>query len=214
MHGEYHPDGSYYRCGVCGNPYARMGFIDDGVSQFFKSAAFTEKGLEQLKTVLLEVHAQQKDTNPNIKGSLEARRRALDEKMSKIEDRLIFDSTDSIDKERLEQKYVFLKDELKQVETQLKGLDGASNSLKPAEIDKILWGMSRMGEIYEALDISKKKEFLKFFIKKVFVDCSENKIKNYELVDEFETLLSRDLVRISFNWLPRVDSNHQPADYM
>lgn len=211
MHGEYHEDGNYYRCGDCGNPYARMDYIDDEISTFFKGAAFTDKGLSKLKEVLLEVQSEQKDAKPSTKSSLEARRKAIDGKMSKIEDRLIFDSVGSIDKERVEQKYALLKEEMKQVENQLKEIDKPSSNLKSGEIEKIIWGMGRMGEIYQALNITQKKQFLKFFIKKVFVDCSENRIKDYELVEEFKTLLSGDLARISSNWLPRVDSNHEPA---
>jgi site-specific DNA recombinase len=212
MHGEYHEDGNYYRCSTCGRPYARMDYIDDAVSSFFKGSAFTEKGLAQLKEVLLEVKAEQgkKDTSQQRKV-LEARRTALDEKMSKLEDKLLFGNDKTLDVERIRQKYEPLKLEMKQLEAQLKGLRQPSDNIKTGEIDKVIWGLGRMGDVYGALDAPQRKQFLKYFIKKVFVDCSENKIKNYELVEEFEALLSRDLVRITSNWLPRVDSNRRPC---
>ena len=208
MHGEYHFKGNYYRCENCGKPLVRMDYIDNEIIKFFKGSAFTEKGLEKLKGVLLEVQSQQKVLNPNVIKSLEERRKVLDTKMSKLEDVLLFETGDSVDKERVKQKYESLKVDLQQIEKQLKELEKPSSNFKSNEIDKIIYGMGRMGEVYKALDKTQRKQFLKFFIKKVFVDCSEGKIRNYELVEEFETLLSRDLVRISSNWLPRVDSNH------
>ena len=211
MYGEYHQKGDYYSCRVCRKPYARMGYIDDAISGFFKGSAFTEKGLGRLKTALMEVKAEQESKGlPEQKRSLENRKKALDAKMSKLEDKLIFWDDSSVDKERLERKYAPLKVELKQIDGQLKELDRPSNNLKKSEIDKIIWGMGRLGEIYEALDKPQRKQFLKFFIKKVYIDCSENKIVDFELVPELEALLSQDSVRISSNWLPRVDSNHQP----
>lgn len=203
MHGEYHSDGNYYRCGSCGKPYARMDYIDEGILKFFKGSAFTEKGLERLKGVLQEVRTQQSISSPNLKESLEPRRKTLDERMSKLEDKLLFDDENSVDKERIKQKYASLKKELNQVEKQLKEVAAPSNKLNSTEIDKIIYGLGRLHEIYEVLNKTQRKQFLKFFIKKVFVDCSENKIKDFELVEEFETLISRDLVRISFYWLPR-----------
>ncbi|RJR27098.1 hypothetical protein C4561_02940 [candidate division WWE3 bacterium] len=38
--------------------------------------------------------------------------------------------------------------------------------------------------------------------KKVFNNCEKNKIADYELLGEFETLISKDFVRISYTWLP------------
>ena len=58
--------------------------------------------------------------------------------------------------------------------------------------------MGRMGMIYGALTKEQRKPFLRYFIRKVFIDIKAKKIVDYELVPEFETLLSRDMVRISF----------------
>ncbi|EKE00318.1 MAG: hypothetical protein ACD_22C00047G0004 [uncultured bacterium] len=208
MYGDYHKDGKYYKCLKCGKPYTRMDYIDGQISDFFKGSAFTEKGLARLKGVLLEVQKEQSIKSiPQQKAALEARKKALDKKMNKLEDKLLFGDSNGVAKERVQQKYEPLKEQMAQIDSQLAALDRPSNSLKTAEIDRIIWGMGRMGEVYEALDPSQRKQFLKFFIKKVYIDCSENKIKNYDLVEEFETLLSRDLVRISSNWLENRNSN-------
>lgn len=207
MHGEYHKSVNYYKCSPCGGPYAKMNYIDEAVSQFFDGASFTEAGLKRLHGVLMEVKADQGSINPNVKKSLEARQKALDQNMNKIEDKLLFNEKNLIDKERVEKKYKKFKEELKQVEKQLADLGKPSNNLTNSEVDRIIWGMGRMKEIYLALDKPDKKRFLKFFIKKIFIDPAENKIKDYELVKEFEMLISKDLVRITSNWLPRLDSN-------
>ena len=43
------------------------------------------------------------------------------------------------------------------------------------------------------------------FYRESILDCSENKIVNYELVPELEALKSRDLVRIKIIWLAKWD---------
>lgn len=108
-----------------------------------------------------------------------------------------------IDKERIRMKYKPLKVELSQVEEQLNKLNKPSNNLEDsAEIEKAIEGMKRIEDLYVNFKPLQKKQFLKFFIKKAFVDTEEEKVVQYELVPEFEDLISRDLVRISSNWLP------------
>ncbi len=210
MYGEYHLKGDYYRCRVCGSPYANMKYVDEYVERFFNSSVFTDNGLDRIRKVLVEVKAEQGKSVPKQKESLTKRKIVLDKKMRLIEDKL-FSLDGVVDKERLEQRYLPLKEEMKQVEQNLLGLGKSSNNLKDNEIDKIITGLQQLGEIYKVLDMARRKQFIRFFIKKAFVDSKESKVVNFELVPEFEMLLSRDLVRISSDWLPRVDSNHEPA---
>jgi site-specific DNA recombinase len=210
MYGEYHEKGKYYKCKKCGSPYAKMDYIDEQVAGFFEGSHFSETGLAEVKQTLIDIKNNEGSSIPQQKKSLEARRKALDIKMRKLEDKLLFQDEGSIDKERLEAMYEPMKKEMKQVEEQLKALDTPSSNLKDADVEKVIKGLGQMGDIYKALTKNQKKQFLKYFVRKVFVDCSENKIADYELVPEFETVLSKDLVRIKFNWLPRLDSNQQP----
>ena len=211
MHGDYHPKGNYYKCKNCGSPYARMSFVDDSIKKFFRGSAFTEKGLMNLRNALLEVKEENSEANPNQKESLENRKTALNLKMSKLEDQIIFGELPQIDKGRLDTKYQELKQQMEQVEKSLKNLEKPSNNLTNAEVDKIIWGLQHLEELYSALITPQKKQFLKFFITKVYVNCENSEIVDYDLVEEFEILLSRDLVRISFYWLRRQDSNLQPS---
>ncbi len=207
MHGEYHSNGNYYRCPICGSPYALMEHVDSEMCKLFTKTLFTPKGLQKIEEVLISVQKQQGSKNPALKKSLEVRKKGIEAQMSKLEDKLLFEDN-LIDKERIESKYKPLKQELKQIEKQVKELSKPSNNLNDSEIDKIIWGFSQIGKLYKALSDTEKKQFLHYFIKKVYVDCKESKIVNVELVEDFETLISRDFVRISSNWLPRVDSNH------
>lgn len=126
--------------------------------------------------------------------------------MRSLEDKLI-DLDGVVDKERIKERYLPLKDALKQVENQLATLEKPSNHLKDAEIQKVLYGMAHMGDLYTSFNPIQKKQFLKFFIEKVYLDKVRG-IVDIKLIPEFEELISGDLVRISSNWLPRVDSNH------
>ncbi len=209
MYGEYHLKGNYYRCKVCGKPLASMEKVENSIKKFFTGARFTEKGLSNMKDVLLSVKQELGESVPQQRSSLISRREALDMKMKKLEDKMLFNDT-SIDKDRLNAQYEPLKKELAQVDDQLKLLEKPSSNLKDSEIEKVVWGLGQLGRIYEVLPKSQKKQFLRYFITKVFVDCAEDKIVQYELVPEFEALVSGNLVRISSYWLPGLDSNQQP----
>lgn len=211
LYGEYHNHGNYYRCKNCKKPYGSMELVDDYIKTFFDSSYFTETGIARIKEVLIKVKSEQGTYIPQQKRALEARKTALDEKMRIIEDKMLFSDKSAIDKSRLQARYEPLKEEMAQLEHQLKNLNKPSSHIKDNDIEKVLLGLTRLGDIYVALGKNHRKQLLRFFIKKAFVDCESNKITNYELVPEFETLISRDFVRISFYWLPRVDSNHQPT---
>lgn len=209
MYGEYHVKGNYYRCKKCGKPFVPMKKVESDIARFFKSSKFTDKGISRIRDVLLEVKNDQGSTLPQQRESLLSRRGALDRKMKILEDQMLFNAT-GIDKHRLEEKYVPLKNEMKQVEDQLKLLERPANDLKDSEIEKVISGLGKLNVIYSTLNALQKKQFLKYFIRKVFVDITEKKVVQYDLVPEFEALISGNFVRISFNWLPRVDSNHEP----
>ncbi|MBD3365888.1 hypothetical protein GF360_00940 [candidate division WWE3 bacterium] len=211
MYGEYHETQNYYACKKCGSPYAKMDYVEDSIREFFRGSAFTAQGLTTLKKVLFEIKEENGNSVPQQKAALKSRKSSLDKRMSKIEDKLWFDDNiEKLEKDRLEGKYKPLKEEMNQINEQLKELNKPSKNLKDSEIERVVEGMGRMGDIYEVLNKKQKKQFLKFFIRKAYVDCEESRIVNYELVPEFKTLLSRDLVRISSNWLPGLDSNQQP----
>ncbi|KKR23846.1 MAG: Resolvase domain-containing protein [Candidatus Yanofskybacteria bacterium GW2011_GWD2_39_48] len=210
MFGEYHPKGDYYRCHNCSKTYVSLDQADDKVSAFFHGTVFTEDALQELRSVLLEVKKDQGTSVPEQLKSLRLRRDSLDKKMKVIEDKL-FAGDALIDTDRIKDRYKPLKDELKHVDDQIRELDKPSTNLKDSEIEKIINGMRRIGDLYDAMEKSQRKQFLRFFISKAFLE-KERIITNFELVPEFEALISRDLVRIRSNWLPRVDSNHQPAD--
>ena len=209
MYGEYHPDGSYYRCKLCKKPYGDLVSINQSIERFFKGSVFTDSGLKKIREVLLKVKEEQGESVPQQREALINRKTALDHKMRLIEDKM-FSLSDLVDDDRLKQRYIPLKEEMRQLDLQLELLNRPSSNLKDSEIEKVMTGLEELGEIYKAFNPKQKKQFIRFFIKKAFISCEEDKIVNYELVPEFETLLSRDLVRISSNWLPRVDSNHEP----
>ncbi len=210
MFGEYHDKGNYYRCHSCSRTYVPLETADDKIADFFNGTVFTEEALAELRGVLYEVKSEQGSGVPAQIKVLKIRKDALDKKMRVIEDKM-FSGDELVDIDRLKERYKPLKEELKQVEAQIKDLDKPSTNLKDSEIEKIINGLRHIGNLYDAMNKQQRKQFLRFFISKAFLE-KERIITSFEFVPEFEALVSRDLVRIRSNWLPRVDSNHQPAD--
>ena len=125
--------------------------------------------------------------------------------MKVLEDKM-FGGDELVDFSRIKSRYQPLKEGLKQVEEQIKALDKPSTNLKDSEIEKIINGLRHIGDLCDAMNTLQKKQFLRFFISKAFLE-KERIITNFEFVPEFETLVTRDLVRIRANWLPRLDNS-------
>ncbi len=208
MFGEYHPKGNYYRCQHCAKTNVSLEDADDKVSAFFHGTVFTEEALRKLRDALYEVKKDQGSSVPEQLKTLRQRRDALDKKMRVIEDKM-FSGDELVDSERLKGRYQPLKDELRIVEGQIKDLDKPSTNLKDSEIEKIIKGLRNIGDLYDAMTKPQRKQFIRFFISKAFLE-KERVVTSFEFVPEFEALVTRDLVRIRANWLPRVDSNHEP----
>ena len=207
MYAEYHQRGNYYRCKLCKLPYAQMGSIENEVADIMGRTTFSQDALNTLREVLTDIKKQQGQDVPLKLQSLNKRREAIERKMDRLEDQII---EGIIDKERINHKYIPLKEELRQIEAQIERYQTPSVSIKHEDIDKIIEVMGTIGELYEAFNNKQKKQFLKHFINKIWIN-DEREICKLDWTEPFEILLSRDLVRIRDKWLRGWDSNPQPT---
>lgn len=76
-------------------------------------------------------------------------------------------------------------------------------------LEYILNLAENIGLAYKEADINVKKQYLKLFIKKLWV--REGKIVKYDLAPDVEGLIQSGSVRVRTTGLPREDSNLQPT---
>ena len=158
---------------------------------------FGQDALNTLREVLIDIKNQQGQEIPLKLQSLKKRREAIERKMDRLEDQII---EGVIDKERINRKYVPLKEELQQVEAQVEHYQKPSAHIKHKDIDRIIEVMGTIGKLYGAFTKKQKKQFLKHFINKIWVN-DEREICKLDWTEPFEILLSHDLVRIRDKWL-------------
>ncbi len=214
MTGEEHKKKSgqifyYYRClgpknrGIkCDQPYAPMDKIHKQLEEHIAGIKFGERFLKALKAELQEVMRSQETDIPSQIKALEGRKAVIEKKMDKLEDQMI---SDLISRERIEQKYIPLKDELKSVEGNLAKLKRPSANLDQKKIDTIIEFLRDLPKLYKAFNKQERKQFLKWFITKIWID--NKKIVEITHTEAFQALIDMDLVRIRELWLPREDSN-------
>lgn len=214
MTGEMHKKKSgalfyYYRClglknrGLdCSQPYAPMDEIHEQLHQHITGIKFGERFINALRTELGEVmRAQGKDIPSQIKA-LEDRKAVIERKMNKLEDQMI---AELIPKERLEPKYVPLRDELKAVEASIAKLKRPSANLDDKKIETILKFLKQLPKLWKAFNKQEKKQFLKWFVEKIWIQ--DKRIVEITYTEAFQACINRDMVRIRNVWLPSLDSN-------
>jgi len=146
MTGEQHikPTGCIcrnYRClgprhgQPCSEPYANAGVIEGQFEDHIASIKFTERSLDAIRTELREaMHSQGKDIPSQING-LNDRKTAVERKMDNLEDKMI---ADLVSQDRIKQKYIPLRDELKSIEADLAKLKRPSANLDDKKIETII----------------------------------------------------------------------------
>ena len=79
------------------------------------------------------------------------------------------------------------------------------------KIEKIITFLRDMPKLWGAFDLLAKKQFMRWFIKTVWVQ--QKKVVGIDYTDGLQDCINRDLVRIKTNWLPRYDSNVRHPRY-
>lgn len=186
----------------CNEPYARASVIEEQFEEHIASIKFTERALEGIGTELRNVMRDQgKDTPTQIK-SLEGRKVAVERKMDALEDQMF---AKIVPQDRIEQKYVPLRDELKAIEADLAKLKRPSANLDDKKIEVIISFLRDMPKLWGAFNPQEKKQFMRWFVKTVWVQ--KKQLVGIDYTDGFQDCIDRDLVRIKMNWLPGEDSN-------
>ncbi len=211
MSGEQHvkPDGrvfKYYRClgsrkgKVCKQSYAPMDKVHKQLEKFMANIKFDERFFKGLRTELEEVMKEQGDDIPSRTKALKDRKAVIEKKMDKLEDQMI---AEVMPQDRIEKKYLPLKDELKSVEADIAKLSKPSANLDDKKIDTIIKFLKQLPKLYKAFNKKEKKQFLRWFACKIWIKDKE--VVNVTYTDAFKVLENLRLVRISDTWLALTD---------
>lgn len=214
MTGELHIKKSgrkfyYYRClgsknrgKDCNQPYASMSKIHDQLEEIIIGIKFGKRFLKGLRTELEDIMREQGKDTPSKIQALKDRKKVIERKMDSLEDQMI---AKIIPQQRIDRKYVPLREELKAVEGKISKLKKPSANLDQKKIDIIIEFLQKLPKLYKAFSPKQRKQFLKWFVKKIWI--SEKKIQKITYTEPFQALISLDLVRISDLWLRGQDSN-------
>lgn len=210
MTGEQHIKKSglifrHYRClgpknhdNPCNEPYAPMEKVNGQLEKHMKGIKFSPRFLSSLRGALLEVmHEQGKDTPARIE-SLGNRKIVVEKKMDKLEDQMI---SDLVPRDRIEPKYVPLREELKSIEGEIAKLKRPSANLDEKKIDTIIAFLQDLPKLWSAFQPEEKKQFLKWFVEKVWVQ--NRVVVGIDHTEAFQVCIDQDLVRIKSVWLGR-----------
>lgn len=194
----------YYRCigskhkeKECHQPFIPTKKIEKNIVKILKSIAISENYLKALQLALEEVYKIQNQKDYGWIKTLENKKNAILHKMDKLEDLIL---EDIMDKKRILEKYLKLKEELESLENQISQFKCSGKKLKKEDIGKILSFVQSLDKIFVSLDQTKKKLFLKLLISKIFV--RDKNISSVTYTPTFQMIVDKSLVRIRCNWLP------------
>jgi hypothetical protein len=167
------------------------------LTKWIAAIKFDERFFIALRKELMEyMHEQGKDI-PSKVPALQSRKAVIEKKMDKLEDQII---GETIAKERIQQKYIPLKDELKVVEGELARFNRPSVNLDEKKIDTIIAFLKQLPKLYKAFTQEEKKDFLSWFVSKIWIN--DHKTTDIDYTPAFDVIRRRDMVRISEFWLP------------
>jgi hypothetical protein len=123
-----------------------------------------------------------------------------------LEERLLDNTIDNITFKRL---HVDLESKINAVDLQLLDTEG-ERKVDFQMVERVLELTRHVYNAYLDADMEMKRNYLKFFFDEISVDDGE--IVEVKANTVFSSLRDINQVISKNTWLPRVDSNHQPAD--
>ncbi|RJR25817.1 hypothetical protein C4578_00705 [Candidatus Microgenomates bacterium] len=200
----------YYHCpkrerNGCPSKYIEADTLEKQIEEEFKKLQFSEEFIEAVIRKAKEIIAQNRREKSSVMRGIINQKNALENKRNTLEDALL-DGT--IDRETFKRRHNALQQQLINLDNQITEFDNQGK----IDIDLIEEVLAFTRDIYqtyiEAPDYL-KRHYLRFFFEKVIV--KDKKIYKVIPTPIFKILKNRHEIIIRKNWLPRVDSNHEPT---
>ncbi len=200
----------YYHCsGVgrvykCDSPYVEIEELEKQVEQEVEKLEFTKEFVEAVKRNVQEVY---EESNKRVKHARKAaynRRDALEIKREKLEEELL---AGTLTRDRFKTLNAKIDADMVTVQKELADV----NKIKAIDVsivDEVLALTRDIASTYKTASTDAKRAYLRFFFDKIYVE--DKKIVRIEYKPVIEVLNRAKLGILSTDWLPRVDSNHEP----
>ncbi|EKE00343.1 MAG: recombinase [uncultured bacterium] len=216
---EYHYNQKYktgggkigmYHCsqtGKRGKCHARslsLTNLEDQVQQEVNKLAFKPEFIEAVKNQIQNVYQETIDRVKLARKSANNRKDAIEMKRDRIE--LDYCAT-KLTVEQYQRFNAKLDAEMLNVQKELSDID-KMKTIDVAVVNEVLELTRNIAQSYARVDTDHKRAYLHFFFKKLWV--KDRKIVEVEYTPAIQVLQDTHLVILSANWLPRVDSNHEP----
>ena len=200
----------YYHCsqvgrvGKCNSPYVEIEELEKLVELEVSKLEFTQEFIDAVKRNVRNVY---EEANNRVKASKKAaynRRDALEIKREKLEGAML-DGT--LSRDRFAVLNAKVEEELTEVQQELTDI-GKIRTIDIKIVDEVLALTQNIAKTYTDAGTNAKRAYLNFFFDKIYVE--DRKIVRVEYRPVIEVLKKAKLGILGTNWLPRVDSNHEP----
>ncbi|KKT29112.1 MAG: recombinase [Microgenomates group bacterium GW2011_GWC1_44_10] len=199
---------AYYHCpqrGGCSKSYIETTKLEKMIAKQIKKYEFSEKFINFVIEAVKKQVAEDRNNTDSVRQGLINQKKGIEAKRDHIEN-LLIDGT--IDKNTYKRQHDQLLADITQIDIKISNLQSAY-SLDIHLIEEILALTRNIYQTYLDAPDFLKAHLLRFFFEYIYID--DKKITKVIETPIFSTLRKENLLLIRTNWLPRVDSNHEPS---
>ncbi|MFA5136024.1 MAG: recombinase family protein [Patescibacteria group bacterium] len=183
------------------NHYVPLDELEQKVANEFKTIQFPKEFTERLTQKAKELVQKSREVREEEIQTLRNRVKALEAKRNTLEDNLL-DQT--IDKETFKRKHNEIEVQIQNLENEIATIENQSG-FDIDVISEVLNLTRNIYETYNRANFEAKKHYLSIFFERIEVKNKE--ISNVTYTQLFNNLRATAKVRVTPNWLPRLDSD-------
>ena len=203
--GYYHCSGLGKRGTGCNEKYIHLEDLETQIEQEVERLHFRPDFIEAVKNNIEQVYKESSSRTKSAKKALNNKKVALEEKKDKLDEEFLEGTFDRETYKRLSAKIV---NELLQIQKELLEIEKIK-TIDTRIVDEVLNLTNNVSHAYKDADISRKKAYLHFFFKEFAI--RDTKVVEVKYQPVINVLKEAESVILRSSWLPRVDSNHEPA---
>lgn len=200
----------YYHCagvgrvGKCHSTYVEIEELEKLVEKEVTKLEFTQEFVDAVKRNVRKVY---ENANKRVKIAKKAaynRRDALEIKRERLEEELL---AGTISRDRYMVLNAKIDADMANVQKELADI-AKIRTIDIKVVDEVLALTQNIAATYKEADTNAKRAYLRFFFRKI--EINDKKIEEIDYQPVIEVLNKAKLGILATNWLPDVDSNHEP----
>ena len=191
--------------GKCPSRYVLLTDLEHQVQEQVEKLEFKQEFIDSVNKYINEVYTDSIERVKIFKKGIYNRRDGIEMKKEKIE-KDYFEN--KISAEQLQKFNAKLDLEMLGIQKELADVEKIRTIDVPV-VSEVLELTRNIANRYAKVDIDHQRAYLHFFFQKIWV--KDKKIVEVEYTPALQVLNEAKLGILSANWLPRVDSNHEPT---